>query len=90
MAITYKCPRCGGTDIYFAQRQRITGVGGIYGNKAKMVKTALCKECGENADLIRDASETRKYRTALVVAGLGIALTVFLVIALVIDVANGL
>ena len=90
MAITYKCPRCGGTDIYFAQRQRITGVGGIYGNRAKMVKTALCKECGENADLIRDEKETRKYRTALAVAVLGVILAVILVIALVLDIASGL
>jgi hypothetical protein len=90
MAITYKCPRCGGTDIYFAQRQRITGVGGIYGNRAKMVKTPLCKECGENADLIRDKKETRKYRTALVVAFLGTFAAVIGVIALVLDIASGL
>lgn len=88
MAITYKCPRCGGTDIYFAKRQRITGVGGIYGNSAKMVKTALCKECGENADLIRDKKETTKYRFALVVAFLGIFLFVILVIGFVIDVSG--
>ena len=53
--MTYKCPRCEGTDIYFAQRPRIQGVGGVYGNKEVMVKTALCKNCGENADLITDS-----------------------------------
>jgi hypothetical protein len=90
MAITYKCPRCEGTEIYFANRQRITGAGGIYGNRAKMVKTALCKQCGENADLIRDEKETRKYRAAIVAAIAGITFTVFLVILFIIDITSGL
>ena len=52
--MSYICPRCQGTDVYFAKRQRITGVGGIYGNRAKMLPTALCKACGENMNDIRD------------------------------------
>ena len=46
----YICPRCRGNDIYFAKRQEITGIGGIYGNKAKMVNTPLCRGCGEIAN----------------------------------------
>lgn len=76
MPITYKCPRCGGNDIYFAKRQRITGVGGIYGNKAKMVKTALCRACGENADAITDPADVKR---AYKVIGLSSALILFIV-----------
>ena len=89
MAITYKCPRCGGTDIYFAQRQRITGVGGIYGNNAKMVKTALCKECGENADLIRDKKAKQTIVAGYVLLVLSIIFIVIGGIAIVIDVLSG-
>jgi hypothetical protein len=47
----YICPRCGGTEIYFARRQEIKGLGGIYGQRAKMVNTPLCKACGETANV---------------------------------------
>jgi hypothetical protein len=90
MAITYKCPRCGGTDIYFAQRQRITGVGGIYGNRAKMVKTALCKECGENADLIRDKKERQKLVAGIVLLVVSILFILIGGTAMVLDITSGL
>ena len=76
MPVTYKCPRCGGDDIYFAKRQRITGVGGIYGNKARMVKTALCRACGENADAITDPADVKR---AIKVIGLATALVIFVI-----------
>jgi hypothetical protein len=79
MAGTYKCPRCDGTDIYFAQRQRITGVGGIYGNKAQMVKTALCKVCGENADFTPDVADVLRLKKVLAIVIAGVVL--FIVIA---------
>ena len=41
------CPRCGGTDIYFAKRQVIKGPGGAWGVRARMVDTPLCRACGE-------------------------------------------
>ena len=53
---SYNCPRCHGTEIYFAKRQRMTGFGGIYGTRSKMVNTPLCKTCGENAEY--DGDET--------------------------------
>jgi predicted RNA-binding Zn-ribbon protein involved in translation (DUF1610 family) len=56
------CPRCGGTDIYFAKRQRITGFGGIWGNRAKMVDTPLCKACGEVANLNMNSAENREFK----------------------------
>ena len=72
-------PRCDGTDIYFAQRQRITGVGGIHGNKAQMVKTALCKVCGENADFTPDVADVRRLKKVLTIVIVGVVL--FVVIA---------
>ena len=77
---TYKCPRCQGTDIYFAKRQRITGSGGIYGNKARMVNTALCRSCGENADFTPDAGDVRRLRKILALTATGITLLVVLAV----------
>jgi len=54
----YECPRCDGTEVYFAKRQEITGVGGVYGNRARMVQTPLCKGCGEKMNSQRVHSET--------------------------------
>lgn len=88
MSPTYLCPRCDGTEIYFAKRQRITGLGGIYGNRAVMVNTPLCKECGETANVILNKRERKKRGWVIVVAVLGIIFTVFLVIALAVDVYN--
>ena len=89
MSPTYLCPRCNGTDIYFAKRQRITGVGGIYGNKAQMVDTPLCRGCGETADVILDAKERSKYKFAVAAAIIGVTVFVVLVIAFVIDISSG-
>jgi hypothetical protein len=77
---TYKCPRCGGTEIYFAKRQRITGSGGIYGNKARMVKTALCKSCGELADWTADAGDIRRLKKILTLTALGFTALIVLLI----------
>ena len=89
MSPTYLCPRCDGTEIYFAKRQRITGVGGIYGNKAVMVNTPLCKACGETANIVLDAQERKKRGWLIAVAVVGIVFTFFLVVAFVIDVSSG-
>jgi hypothetical protein len=88
MSPTYLCPRCDGTEIYFAKRQRITGLGGIYGNRAVMVNTSLCKKCGETANVILNERERKKHGWAIAVAVLGIVFTVFLVIAFAVDVYN--
>lgn len=71
MELTYQCPKCGGNDIYFAKRQRITGLGGIYGNRAKMVDTPLCKVCGEISNPMATSSEIKEAKVlAKVVAPL--------------------
>jgi hypothetical protein len=43
------CPRCGETEIYFANRETMTGIGGVWGNRTKNVTRAICKDCGEVA-----------------------------------------
>lgn len=43
------CPRCGETEIYFANRETVTGIGGVWGNRTKNVTRAICKDCGEVA-----------------------------------------
>jgi predicted nucleic acid-binding Zn ribbon protein len=88
MSPTYLCPRCNGAEIYFAKRQRITGLGGIYGNRAVMVNTPLCKQCGETANVILDARERKKRGVAIAFAVIGIVFAVFIVIAFAIDVYN--
>jgi|LakMenEpi03Aug12_release.lakeMendotaPanAssembly.Ray.scaffolds.fasta_scaffold1311850_2 hypothetical protein len=42
---TYLCPRCGGTQIYYAKRQQVVGSG--YAQEVRWVNTPLCKACGE-------------------------------------------
>jgi hypothetical protein len=39
------CPKCEGTQVYFAKKQIITGLGGIYGNRSKEVLRPFCKKC---------------------------------------------
>jgi hypothetical protein len=41
----YRCPKCDGTDMYFQRKQEITGLGGIYGQRARMVKRPFCRAC---------------------------------------------
>ena len=42
---TYLCPRCGGTEVYFADRQQVVGTG--YAQEVRWVNTPLCKACTE-------------------------------------------
>jgi ssDNA-binding Zn-finger/Zn-ribbon topoisomerase 1 len=49
MELTYKCPRCNGTDTYLAKRQVIKGKGVFL--RAKMVDTPTCRQCGETANV---------------------------------------
>ena len=42
---TYLCPRCGGTEMYYAQRQQVVESG--YAQEVRWINTPLCKACGE-------------------------------------------
>ena len=55
----YQCPRCDGSDVYFAQRPRVTGRN-IYGDEISMVNTALCKVCAEEMTVFITAEERAK------------------------------
>jgi hypothetical protein len=48
----YSCPKCDGTDVYFAKKQVITGVGGIYGNRAREERRPFCKVCDIEANWV--------------------------------------
>jgi hypothetical protein len=43
------CPRCGETEVYIAERETMTGIGGVWGNRIKLVRRVICKDCGEFA-----------------------------------------
>jgi hypothetical protein len=78
------CPRCGGTDIYFAKRQVIKGPGGAWGVRASMVDTALCKACGEvcsydKAERNKELIATQpKLSNGFILIVVGVAVVVFL------------
>ena len=40
-----KCPKCLGTDTYFAKKQIMTGIGGVWGNQQSEVQAPYCKKC---------------------------------------------
>lgn len=74
MAATHVCPKCNGTDVYFAKKQIITGLGGIYGNRQKEVERAFCRKCDIEAPATgRDTDGMKKFwgiyaRISIVVA----------------------
>jgi len=55
----YQCPRCDGSDVYFAQRPRVTGRS-IYGDEISLAKVALCKVCAEEMTVFITAEERAK------------------------------
>ena len=47
----YKCPRCRGNDVYFANRQEVRSTGGPFGEAYTVdVKKPFCRPCGEPMD----------------------------------------
>lgn len=45
MSREFVCPKCAGKDMYYAKKQEITGLGGIYGQRAKQVVRPFCVNC---------------------------------------------
>lgn len=74
MAVTYVCPKCSGTDVYFAKKQVVKGLGGIYGSHQKEVQRPFCRNCDIEAEATgRDTDGMKKFwviyaRIAVVVA----------------------
>jgi hypothetical protein len=48
--VSYKCPKCGGSDYFMSTRNVMKGIGGIYGNRGGMKKFPVCKVCDEIMD----------------------------------------
>jgi hypothetical protein len=46
------CPKCGSDDLYYAKKLVITGVGGIYGNRARDVQRPFCRACDIEANMV--------------------------------------
>ena len=47
MASNLVCPKCGGTDYFWSERNVVTGMGGIFGNRGGTKKFCVCKTCDE-------------------------------------------
>jgi hypothetical protein len=59
MAISYTCPKCGGSDYFLSSRNVIKGVGGIYGNRGGVKKFPVCKVCDEIMDNNKSISKMK-------------------------------
>ena len=81
------CPRCGETEIYFAIRETMTGIGGVWGNRMKKVNTAICRNCGEvSRPLPREGEISHENYEGLIVlwvGGLFVVTIVILVVSLI-------
>jgi len=70
MATTHICPKCNCTDVYFAKKQIITGLGGIYGNRQKEVERPFCRKCDIEASSPGTMQPENKTRLVLFLFGL--------------------
>ena len=53
----YKCPKCGGTDLFWSKRNVITGIGGIYGNRGGVKEFPVCRVCDEIMEKVPETTE---------------------------------
>lgn len=78
------CPRCGEVEIYFAIRETMSGIGGVWGNRMKKVNTAICKNCGEVArPLPREGEISHENYEGLIVLWVGGLFAVTIVILII-------
>lgn len=86
MSWSYVCPKCKGTEVYFAKKQILTGIGGIWGNKAKEVQRPFCMKCDIEANSMNLDSEGNQVNTwtprAKVVNAIMIAIALLAAIAI--------
>lgn len=75
----FECPRCNGTDIYVAKRQRVVGT------SVQMVDTPLCRACGETANWVEIPLTKEEYKRKF---RLQVGLILFFGLLLFIVVAN--
>lgn len=61
----YKCPRCRGNDVYFADRQEVRSTGGPFGESYTVdVKKPFCRPCGEPMDNLGPTPEEARASAA--------------------------
>lgn len=61
----YKCPRCHGNDVYFANRQEVRSTGGPFGEAYTVdVKKPFCRPCGEPMDNLGPTPEEARASAA--------------------------
>ena len=61
----YKCPRCRGNDVYFANRQEVRSTGGPFGEAYTVdVKKPFCRPCGEPMDNLGPTPEEARASAA--------------------------
>ncbi len=61
----YKCPRCRGNDVYFANRQEVRSTGGPFGESYTVdVKKPFCRPCGEPMDNLGPTPEEARASAA--------------------------
>ncbi len=77
---TYLCPRCGGTEMYFAQRQQVVGSG--YAQEVRWVNSPLCKGCTEIMNVVYAKGE--KNEELVAVFKIFVKVSIFVLIGLAI------
>jgi hypothetical protein len=79
MALSYVCPKCDGTDVYFAKKLIITGLGGIYGNRQKEVERPFCRKCDIEAKVSgRDTEGIKKFWVLYARISIGVAVVMLM------------
>ena len=76
MASKLVCPKCGGTDYFWSERNVVTGMGGIYGNRGGTKKFPVCKTCDE---IMTRSAESLQMQGKIATAILVVCLLVFAV-----------
>ena len=91
---TYQCPRCGGTEMYYAQRQQVVGSG--YAQEVRWVNTPLCKACGERVNVFLTEEDkglvaqwynklSKKSKLLFVVASMGVSFALLMLLFAFVD-----
>jgi len=91
---TYQCPRCGRTEMYYAQRQQVVGSG--YAQEVRWVNTALCKACGERMNVFLTEEDkglvaqwynklSKRAKFLFVLASIGVSFGLLMLLMLFVD-----
>ena len=84
MARQYECPKCKSKEMYFTKKQEITGLGGIYGQRARMVLRPFCQNCDIEGNPVgqNPADYKKVWKTYLTISGVVLFLLFLLMLVL--------